>query len=92
MREEARKLLAWQDIQDEEDELRLDDTQKRQLIENIKKAERDLKESVWRAYKNLYLLAKDNPIRHVDLGLNHSGSADSITALILHNCDRMARL
>ena len=84
MCEEAKKLLAWQEIQDEEDELRFDDTQKRQLIENIKKAERDLKESVWRSYKNLYLLAKDNQIRHVDLGLNHSGSADSITALILH--------
>jgi hypothetical protein len=84
MCEEAKKLLAWEEIQDEEDELRLDDTQKRQLIENIKKAERDLRESVWRAYKNLFLLAKDNQIRPVDLGLNHSGSADSITALILH--------
>jgi len=84
MCEEAKKLLAWGEIQDEEDELRLDDKQKRQLIENIKKAERDLRESVWRTYKNLFLLAKDNQIRSVDLGLNHSGAAESLTALILH--------
>src|SRR5205814_5572298 len=80
----AKKVLAWEEIQDEEDELRLDETQKRKLIENVKKAERDLRESVWRAYKNLFLLAKDNQIRQVDLPLSHSGSADSITALILH--------
>jgi hypothetical protein len=84
MYEEAKKLLAWEGIQDEEDELRLDESQKRQLIENVKKAERDLRESVWRAYKNLFLLAKDNQIRQVDLPLSHSGSADSITALVLN--------
>ena len=31
LHEEARKLLAWEDIQDTEDQLRLDDAQKRQL-------------------------------------------------------------
>ena len=31
MREQMRTLLAWEDIQDEADELKLDDTQKRQL-------------------------------------------------------------
>jgi Protein of unknown function (DUF499) len=84
MYEEAKKLLAWGEIQDEEDELRLDDGQKRQLVENVKKAERDLRESVWRAYRHLFLLAKDNQIRQVELSLSHSGSAESITSLILH--------
>ena len=42
LRDEARKVLAWEDIADEEDELRLDDAQKRQLAENVKKAQRDI--------------------------------------------------
>jgi hypothetical protein len=46
-------VLAWEDITDEEDELRLDDAQKRQLAENVKKAQRDIRETVWRTYKNL---------------------------------------
>src|SRR5207244_13581802 len=37
LQDEARKLLAWEDIQDEEEQLRLDDTQQRQLAENVKK-------------------------------------------------------
>ncbi|MGB7734217.1 MAG: DUF499 domain-containing protein, partial [Thermoguttaceae bacterium] len=40
--DEARKVLAWEDIQEEETELRLDDSQRRQLAENLKKAQRDL--------------------------------------------------
>ena len=73
--DEARKLLAWESI-DEEDSGSLDDAQKRQLAENLKKAQRDLKESVWRTYKNLMLLGKDNQMRLVDLGLVHSSAAD----------------
>ena len=53
MREEARKLLAWQAIYDERHELKLDDVQERQLQENVQKAKRDLKESVWRCYKHV---------------------------------------
>jgi hypothetical protein len=77
MREEARKLLAWQAIDDEADDLKLDETQKRQLQENINKAKRDLKESIWRSYKNVLLLGKDNSLKRVDLGLVHSSSADT---------------
>ena len=82
--ENARKLLAWEDIKDEKDELRLDETQKRQLDENLNRAKRDLKESVWRTYKNILLLDKDNQMRHVDLGLVHSSAADSIVSMILN--------
>src|SRR5262249_36095996 len=46
LHDEARKLLAWEDIQGEEDQLRLDDAQKRQLSENVRKAQRDLREAV----------------------------------------------
>ncbi|MBI3184665.1 MAG: ATP-binding protein [Myxococcales bacterium] len=70
--EEARKLLAWKDIEGDAAELKLDETQQRQLTENAKRAERDLREAVWRAYKNVFLLADDNSLRKIDLGLVHS--------------------
>lgn len=56
MREEARKLLAWQAISDEADDIKLDEAQKKQLNENVQKAKRDLRESVWRSYKHVLLL------------------------------------
>ena len=84
MREEARKILAWQAIQQEADDLKLDEAQKKQLAENVQKARRDLKESIWRAYKYLLLLAKDNTVRIVDLGLVHSSAADTPISNILN--------
>lgn len=83
LQDEARKLLAWEDIDSEADELKFDEAQRRQLDENIKRARRDLKESVWRTYKFLLLLAKDNTLKRVDLGLVHSSAANDMTALIL---------
>ena len=82
LREETRKMLAWEDIRDEE--TNLDETQKKQLSENLKKAQRDLIETVWRAYKYVALLGKDNQIRVVDLGLVTSSSARSIVDLIMN--------
>jgi hypothetical protein len=81
--EEARKLLAWKDIGNDTDELKLDETQHRLLVENIKRAERDLREAVWRSYKNVFLLAEDNSFRRIDLGLVHSSAATSLVELIL---------
>jgi len=81
--DEARKLLAWQEIDAEADELKLDETQQRQLAENTKRAERDLREAVWRTYKNVFLLADDNSLRKIDLGLVHSSAANSLVELIL---------
>ncbi|MGI8605371.1 MAG: ATP-binding protein [Verrucomicrobiales bacterium] len=75
MFEEARKVLAWQAIDDETEELKFDEPQKRQLAENLQKARRDLKESVWRSFRYIFLLSKDNSMRQVDLGLVHSSSA-----------------
>ncbi|MCT7964953.1 Ig-like domain-containing protein [Laspinema sp. D1] len=82
LREEARKVLAWEDIRDQEQEL--DDAQKKHLSENLKKAQRDLGESVWRAYKYLALLGKDNRVRVVNLGLVTSSAAQSPVELILN--------
>jgi uncharacterized protein DUF499 len=86
LNEDARKLLAWEDIDSEvaSGTLKLDDGQKKQLAESLKKAERDLYENVWRMYKNIVLLGKDNQPREIDLGLIHSSAADSIVALILN--------
>ncbi len=81
--EEARKLLAWRDIEGDAAELKLDDSQRRQLGESLKRAERDLREAVWRAYKNLYLLGEDNELHRVDLGLVHSSAATSLTELVV---------
>jgi len=84
LREEARKLLAWEAIDDEADTLKLDEVQKRQLAENLKKAQRDLREAVWRTYKNLLLLDKGNQMRTIDLGLVHSSAAENMVTLILN--------
>ncbi len=84
LREEVRKVLAWEAIDDEEDTLRLDEGQKRQLAENLKKAQRDVKEAVWRTYKNILILDKNNTTRAVDLGLVHSSAADTIVTFILN--------
>ena len=81
--EEARKLLAWRDIETDSDELKLEDAQRKLLMENVKRAERDLREAVWRSYKNVYLLADDNSLRRIDLGLVHSSAATSLVELIL---------
>jgi len=83
LRDDARKVLAWEDIADEETDLRLDDGQTRQLAENLKKAQRDIKETVWRTYKNVMLLGKDGGWKTVDLGLVHSSAAPSIGQLII---------
>ncbi len=81
LREDARKVLAWEAIDD--DDLKLDDTQVHQLAENLKKARRDLKETIWRTYKNLMLLGKDNTVKRVDLGLVHSSAATDLVSLIV---------
>jgi len=83
MREEARKLLAWSDILGDRDELKLDESQVKQLKENVAKAKSYLRESVWQTYKNVFLLDEGNKLRRIDLGKIHSSAAASIADLIL---------
>jgi hypothetical protein len=68
-REEATRLLAWEDIHLDSAELNYDESQIRQLHENIKTSKRDLKEAIWRTYKYVYILGKDNKLKQIDLGL-----------------------
>jgi RNase H-fold protein (predicted Holliday junction resolvase) len=84
MREEARKLLAWEDIRDEEPE-GLTEHQQRQITENIAKAQRDLKEAVWRSYKYIAILGKDNTVQTKDMGLITSSSGSSMTSYIIQD-------
>ena len=63
LKEEARKLLAWEEIQSEEDIHRLDDTQRFKLKESLAAAQRHIKEAVWQAYNTIALLGKDNQLK-----------------------------
>jgi len=83
IREEARKLLAWRAIEDEVDDIRLEDVQRRQLQQSLTRSERDLKESVWRHYKHVVLLGKDDKLKEFDLGLVNSSSATDIVTFVL---------
>lgn len=85
LEEEARRFLAWEALQDEvvKGELWIEDKQCAQLSQNLTMAQRDLKEAVWRSYKHLLLLGKDNKIRTIDLGLIHSSAASNIMELII---------
>jgi hypothetical protein len=40
---------------------------------------------VWRSYKNILLLGKDNQVRVIDLGLVHSSCADSLVQFIINH-------
>jgi len=81
--DDARKLLAWEDIESEKEGLRLDAAQEKQLQEARRRAARDLKESVWRSYKKVLLLGRKNEWKEIDLGLVHSSAAEDMVTLIL---------
>src|SRR6266700_4539358 len=66
-----------------DDYQRLDDLQKAQLDNNLAKAQRDLEECVWRSYKYLMLLGKDNTLHTINLGLVHSSAAKTLLDFIL---------
>ncbi len=89
VRDAARNVLAWEDIDDDEDTKKLvDDAQLKLLARNLSSARRDLDEAVFRAYRHVYLLGKDNKLRHVDLGQITSSSAASLVELILRELER----
>lgn len=73
----AQTLLAWEDIDaDEEAKSRLDEAQRRLLDTNLKRAARDLKEAIFRSYRYAFLLGKDNKLKEQDFGKNTSGSIE----------------
>lgn len=90
VREAARNVLAWEDIDDDDDtKKRIDESQLRLLERNLKQAKRDLDEAIFRAYCHLYLLGKDNKLRHVPLGQITSSSAASLVELYIRELERL---
>ena len=89
VRDAARNALAWEDIDDDEDtKKRVDEAQLKLLARNLANARRDLDEALFRAYRHVCLLGKDNKLRHVDLGQITSSSAGSLVELILRDLER----
>ncbi|MDY3563018.1 DUF499 domain-containing protein [Gemmata sp. JC673] len=85
----VRDALAWEDIDDDEDtKKRLDDGQRRLLQRNLEAAKRAADEALFRAYRHVFLLGKDNALRGLDLGQITSSSAGSITELILRELEK----
>ena len=81
----ARDLLAWEDINDDDDTIgQLEDAQKRALALSLGNAKRDLRESVWRSYRHVFLLNKNNAIKDTDLGQINSSMAPTLPDLIVN--------
>ena len=81
----VRDVLAWEEIEDDEEtKKRLDDTQKKQLIQGVGRAKADLKEAIWRTYRRLYFLDKSNALKETDLGQITSSMASSLVELIVN--------
>lgn len=83
--EAARNLLAWEDIEADEDTGRqLEEAQRRSLSQSLGRAKADLKESIWRAYRYVFLLGKDNTVKSLDLGQITSSMAPSLCDLVIN--------
>jgi hypothetical protein len=82
--EDARRALAWEEIQKELPGISVDKAQIAQLEDSIKKSRRDLKENVWRSYNNVALLGKNNEVRFIDLGNMHSSAASTLIQFIVN--------
>lgn len=87
--EAARKVLAWEEIKKDLPGINVDDVQIAQLEDNIKKANRDVKEGIWRCYNNVALLGKNNEVRLIDLGNVHSSAAASIIQFLINELMRV---
>ncbi len=83
MREAARKLLAWESIDQEQAALQLSESQRQQVPANRSRAHSVLKETIWRAYCKVVLLDPDGRPDILDLGQYHSSSAASLTQLVV---------
>lgn len=92
VRDAVRNALAWEDIDDDEEtKKRIDQSQLKLLGRNLESARRQLKEDLFRAYRHLYLLDKNNAVRHIDLGQITSSTttpSDGIVGLYLRELRR----
>ena len=85
----ARTLIAWEDISADDESVRqLEEGQKRSLNQSLGRAKADLREAVWRAYRYVFLLGKDNTVKEIDLGQITSSMAPSICELVINQLVR----
>ncbi len=81
----ARNCLAWEDIESDKDTVQqLEEAQRRSLNQSLGRAKADLKEAIWRSYRYVFLLGKDNNVRSIDLGQITSSMAASLCDLIIN--------
>lgn len=81
----ARDLLAWEDIKGDDDTIgQLENAQKQALSQSLNRATADLRESIWRSYRHVYLLNKTNAIKDTDLGQINSSMAPTLPDLIVN--------
>lgn len=88
IRDEAKTVLAWEDIDEERGSLNMEEGDERQIDTNVKKARRDLKEAVWRTYRRVVLLGKDGKLKTKDLGPSHSSEGGSLPNRILQQLEQ----
>ena len=85
----TRDVLAWGAIEDDTDTRnQLDEAQERLLKRNLGRAKSDLKEAIWRTYRYIYLLGKDNKLQQIDLGQITSSMAGSLVELYVNELSR----
>ncbi len=85
----TRNVLAWEAIEDDTDTCKqLDESQVRLLKKNFGRAKSDLKEAIWRSYRYIYLLGKDNKLRQIDLGQITSSMAGCLVELYVNELSR----
>lgn len=85
----TRDVLAWEAIEDDTDTRKqLDEGQERLLKKNLGRAKSDMKEAIWRTYRYLYLLGKDNKLRQIDLGQITSSQASNLVELYINELSR----
>lgn len=90
MAEQARDVLAWEDIEDDADtRSRLDTGQQGVLTQKVARAKGDLREAIWRAYRHLFLMGRDNNLRQVDLGNITSSMAPSLIEVYVNELVRL---
>jgi hypothetical protein len=89
MAEHARDVLAWEDIKDDPDTCnRLDEGQQRVLSQKVSRASADLREAIWRGYRHLFLLGRDNTVRQIDLGNITSSMGTTLVEVYINQLTR----
>jgi hypothetical protein len=97
----ARTLAAIESLEDvtEQARLNLDDADRHKLADEKRRAERELKQGVWRVYRRVVLLGRMSPptepngerttttggleLREVDLGLMHPSASESLVGYLV---------